>query len=237
MIISHTHKFIFIKSFKTAGTSIDTALSNYCSANDIVTPLNDFRHNRNEKGEFLHKAMNADAYIKLDLPNLQHVEAKIIKKMETPEVWNNYFKFSIARNPWDRAISYFYWNTRNNPALTPKKKFYHHLGVPFDEVSQLRKLFSEYIKNTKLPSNDPFYVIDNELCVDSVIRYENLIEDFRNICTKLGLPKIDLPRLKGGIRPGGHHYSEYYDEETREIVAEQHKNDIRLFGYKFEKPI
>ena len=96
MIISHTHKFIFIKSFKTAGTSIDTALSNYCSANDIVTPLNDFRHNRNEKGEFLHKAMNADAYINLDLPNLQHVEAKIIKEMETPEVWNNYFKFSIA---------------------------------------------------------------------------------------------------------------------------------------------
>ena len=234
MIISHTYKIIFIKSFKTAGTSIDTSLSNHCSGDDIVTPLNDFRHNRNEKGEFLHYAMNAEEFIKLDLANLQHVEAQVIKDMVAPEVWNNYFKFSITRNPWDRAISYFYCNTRNNPKLKPKKRFYHSLGVPFDELGQLRKLFSEFIKNTTLPSNDPFYVINDELCVDSVIRYENLIEDFNNICARLGLPHIDLPKLKGGIRAGGYHYSQYYDEETKEIVAEQHKNDIRLFVYKFE---
>ncbi len=234
MIISHTNKFIFIKSFKTAGTSIDTTLSNFCSGDDIVTPLNDFRHNRNEKGEFLHKAMNAEEFIKLNLPNLQHVEAKIIKDMVGPEVWNNYFKFSIVRNPWDRAISYFYWNVRNDPRLKPKKRFYNYLGVPFNEIGQLRNLFSEFIKSTSLPSNDPFYIIDGELCVDSVIRYENLIEDFDKILAKLGLPHVDLPRLKGGIRAVGYHYSEFYDEETKGIVAEQHKNDIQLLGYKFE---
>jgi len=235
MIISHTHKFIFIKSFKTAGTSIDTTLSTFCSGADIVTPMNDFKHNRNEKGEFLHNAMNAEEFIKLGLPNLQHVEAKIIKSMVEPEVWGNYFKFSIARNPWDRAISYFYWDFRNNPALKPKKKLYNYLGVPFDELGQVRKLFSEYIKNTTLPSNDPFYVMDDELCVESVIRYENLLEDYANICKKLGLPSSELPQLKGGIRSAGYHYSEFYDAESKEIVAEQHKNDIRLFDYKFEK--
>lgn len=234
MIISHTHKFIFIKSFKTAGTSIDSTLSNFCSGDDIVTPLNDFKHNRNDKGEFLHKAMNADEFVKLDLPNLQHVEAHTIKDMVDPEVWNNYFKFSIARNPWDRAISYFYWNNRQDPALQQKKRFYHYLGVPFKELEQLKKLFSEFIKNTMLPSNDPFYIIDDELCVDSVIRYENLVDDFNNICSNLGLPDAELPHLKGGIRAGRYHYSEYYDEESKAIVAEQHKNDIRLFGYKFE---
>lgn len=234
MIISHAHKFIFIKSFKTAGTSIDSTLSNFCSGEDIVTPMNDFIHNRNEKGEFIHKSMNAEDFIKLDLPNLQHVEAQTIKNMVAPEVWNDYFKFSIARNPWDRAISYFYWNTRNDPALKPKKKFYHHLGVPYDELDQLRKLFSEFIKNTTLPSNDPFYVINDELCVNAVIRYENLIEDYAKICNQLGLASSELPRLKGGIRATKHHYSDYYDEESKEIVAKQHKNDIRLFGYKFE---
>lgn len=123
MIISHSHKFIFIKSFKTAGTSIDSTLSTFCSGDDIVTPMNDFKHNRNEKGEFIHNAMNAEAFEKLDLPNLQHVEAHIIKDMVAPEVWSDYFKFSIARNPWDRAISYFYWDMRNNPALKPKRNF------------------------------------------------------------------------------------------------------------------
>ncbi|NOR80290.1 MAG: hypothetical protein GQ529_05580, partial [Methyloprofundus sp.] len=146
----------------------------------------------------------------------------------------DYFKFSIARNPWDRAISYFYWDNRNNPALKPKKKFYHHLGVPFDELGNLRQLFSEFIKNTTLPSNDPFYVMDDELCVDGVIRYENLIEDYAKICDQLGLPSSELPHLKGGIREAKYHYSDFYDDESREIVAEHHKNDIRLFGYKFE---
>jgi len=56
MIISHTHKFIFIKSEKTAGTSIEAALSRYCSGDDVVTPINDYRHNRNEKGDVTRKA-------------------------------------------------------------------------------------------------------------------------------------------------------------------------------------
>src|SRR5205823_5081789 len=38
VIVSHTHKYIFIKSLKTAGTSIEAALSQHCSENDMVTP-------------------------------------------------------------------------------------------------------------------------------------------------------------------------------------------------------
>lgn len=234
MIISHTHKFIFIKSFKTAGTSIESILSNHCSANDIVTPMNDFRHNRDEKGEFIHKSMNAEDFVKLDLPNIQHAEATIIKDMLDQNVWDEYLKFSLCRNPWDRAISYFYWERRQDPALKPKKKFYNYLGYPMDEIGQLRKLFSEYIRNTKIPSNDNFYSINNELCVDTIIHYESLEDDYNKICHQLGLPANQLPRMKGGIRKGGYHYSEYYDEESKEIVAEMHKNDIRFFNYKFE---
>jgi hypothetical protein len=51
---------------------------------------------------------------------------------------------------------------------------------------------------------------------------------------KLGLPEMTLPRLKTGIRPGHYHYSQYYDKETKALVAQRHENDIRLFGYKFE---
>lgn len=234
MIISHTHKFIFIKSFKTAGTSIESTLSNYCSGTDIVTPLNDYRHNRNEDGEFRHKSMNAEEFIALGLDNLQHAEAQVIKSMVSPEVWNSYYKFSIARNPWDRAVSYFSWEKRQDPVLKPKKRLYHYIGVPFNEISQVKKLFSDFIKNAIWPTNDNFYTIDDELCVDAVIRYENLLEDYNTVCKKLELPADTLPRLKGGIRQNKYHYSEYYDDETVAIVADRHKNDIRLFGYEFE---
>lgn len=235
MIISLTHKFIFIKSFKTAGTSVEAALSNFCSGDDVVTPLNDYRYNRDENGKFIHKSMNADEFAKLGLPNLQHVDAPTIKGKVSPEVWNDYFKFSITRNPWDRAISYFFWEKRRDRALEPKKRFYHYLGVPFNEHEQLRQLFASYIRNATWPNNDCFYTIDDQLCTDFVIRYESLQDDYSEVCKKLGLPENTLPRLKGGIRKQRYHYSDFYDEETIALVAEHHKNDIRLFGYEFER--
>jgi hypothetical protein len=39
MIVSHKHRFIFLKTKKTAGTSIELALSALCGRDDIITPL------------------------------------------------------------------------------------------------------------------------------------------------------------------------------------------------------
>ncbi len=39
MIINHKYKFIFIKSFKTAGTSLEIALSKFCNKNEIIKPI------------------------------------------------------------------------------------------------------------------------------------------------------------------------------------------------------
>ena len=38
MIVSHAHKFIFIKTKKTAGTAIEAALSELCGPDDVITP-------------------------------------------------------------------------------------------------------------------------------------------------------------------------------------------------------
>ena len=226
MIISHSRKLIFIKSAKTAGTSIESALSNYCSGNDIVTPLGDYRVNRDEGGKWIHKAMNAGDF-------QQHDHGITIRNKVSPEVWRNYFKVSIARNPWDRVLSLFFWKHRNDPQLKPRKGFYHRLGVPFDELAPARKLFGEFVRSSDWETNDRFYLIDDELCVDYVIRYESLREGLGEVCGRIGIEIPDLPNLKGGFRMKGHVYTEFYDEQTTQLVANRHTNDIRLFGYQF----
>ena len=101
-------------------------------------------------------------------------------------------------------------------------------------MAQIRKQFSSFIKGANWDNNDAFYIEDGKLCVDFVIRYESLSQDFNKVCETLGIPEIDLPHLKAGFRKKRRHYSDYFDEESRDIVAARHVNDIRLFGYEFE---
>jgi Sulfotransferase family len=225
VIISHTHKYIFIKSLKTAGTSIEAALSQHCGENDMVTPLGDYWFNRDERGEWIHSSMNAEGFS-------QHDPAAEVKRKVPPEIWNEYFKFSIIRNPWDRVVSLFAWEARNQPALKPAKRFYHRLGLPFDEFGETRKLFGAFAAGD-WTTNDRFYLIDAALCVDFVIRYERLAEDFAELCGRVGLPTIPVPHLKAGLRRAEHRYTDYYDETSKAIVSERHEQDIRLFGYEF----
>lgn len=228
MIISHTHKYIFIKSEKTAGTSIEAALSKHCGGEDMVTPLGDFWFNRNEKGEWIHSAMNAEGFY-------QHDPAAEVKRKVPPRIWDDYFKFSITRNPWDRVVSLYSWEARNKAELKPHRRLPHRLGLPFDAFRETVRLFREFVKGD-WENNDRFYVMDGRLCVDFVIRYERLQQDLDEVCRRVRLPQLELPRLKAGLRQAGHHVSEYYDDASREIVAERHRNDLRLFGYEFEAP-
>lgn len=234
MIISHSRRFIFVKSLKTAGTSLEAALSHACSGNDVVTPLGDYAFNRDESGDWVHQAMNGDDHE-------QHDDAPTIRATLPPETWASYFKFSIARNPWDRALSYFFWDHRQNSTLAPPKRLIHSLGLPYDDFTPVKEKFAEFVRGRTLENNDRFYVAGDGddcgdgLCVDYVIRYEQLDEGSREVFSRIGVPDVKIPRLKTGMRKGKRHFTEYYDDETRDIVAELHRNDIRLFNYRFEK--
>lgn len=92
MIISHTHRFIFIKTIKTAGTSIEVYLSPHCGPDDILTPI--------QPPEEGHQPRNAGAFY-------NHYSAWGVRDAVPAEIWNSYYKFCVERNPWDKTVSDF----------------------------------------------------------------------------------------------------------------------------------
>ena len=64
-------------------------------------------------------------------------------------------------------------------------------------------------------------------------KIENLQHDFNNVCKTINIPISKLPHLQTTSRK---HYSEYYTEITKSIVAERFSQDISMFGYVFSEP-
>jgi len=102
MIISHSHKFIFIKTRKTAGSSIESYLvNNYLGPNDVCTgsPIDGTR-----RLNTFHKNGHMDC---ITVMNLYPQEWASDKK--------NYYKFAVERNPWDKLVSLYFFYKKWKP--------------------------------------------------------------------------------------------------------------------------
>lgn len=228
MIISHKYEFIFIKTLKTAGTSIEVFLSQICSDNDIVTPIfphiephvaRNFHGIWNPLPELLGKNTNG---IRKELRDYiqhkkfyNHIPALKIKNRVPKDIWNNYYKFCVERNPWDKTISdYHMKNDRSGGNLS----------------------LSNYLENGPFCLNLPKYTdTEGNLIVDRVIKYESLMEELDEIFHQLGIP------FKGslGVKAKSEHrqdrvsYREIYSKEQKELIKNIFSKEIALHGYTY----
>ena len=88
------------------------------------------------------------------------------------------------------------------------------------------------------------YPIENYICdengnilVDFVARFENLQEDIAYIAERINFPQLEKAYKDGKPTPSKYHYSEYYDNELRDLVAEIAKWEIEKFNYSFDTKI
>ncbi len=164
----------------------------------------------------------------IGLPNKNHRTAKTIIKIVGKESWEKSYKFTFIRNPWDKVLSHYQFRVKTNQT-----------NLRDNPIS-----FAEWVKCTYGDNKNSFYYDKpgmfrpqnewllndrDKIDIDMIGRFENLNADFAIIANKIGCNPM-LPHINKTKKVD---YREFYNSETRAIVAKWFQKDIDLFGYKF----
>ena len=169
------------------------------------------------------KEIDQDAEYAFHPDHSLHAPLDWYKQQYGENIYSDYFKFTFVRNPWDLRVSFKKWcaNTAGR------------LGKYARQLS-----FSDWIKRYAVRYNPnktgvgltQLGYLNPVEDMDFIGRFENLQQDFNTICDKIGIPQQQLPHKN---KTDHKHYIEYYDEETKQIIAEKYAKDIEYFGYEF----
>ena len=149
-----------------------------------------------------------------------HMPAADIRNKVGDDIWNEYFKFCVIRNPFDKLVSYFFFlEKQRSPAP--------------EEVGKRIERFRKWIATGVSAIDRDKYLIDGEICVDYFIRFEDLGHGIKQVCDRVNVPfePERLPKLKAGIRDSSIPLSAFYDEETTLLVAQAYQFELDSFGY------
>jgi len=158
----------------------------------------------------------------------KHLTVKEVIKYVGKNRWDQVYKFTVIRNPWDKVVSQYKFRTKTN-----KSKMKDN---PISFTEWVVKVFHE---------NDPYYYGGrplnfapqtywlkdhaDEINLDYIIRFENLNEEFKEVSQIIGV-EPELPHLNSTKKTN---YRDYYNEKTKRIVANWFEEDINTFGYSF----
>jgi len=231
MILSRKYRFIFIKTAKTAGTSIEVFLSKHCGPQDIVTPIVpsvEGHQPRNYEGfinpipEILERPGKLFSSLRHTMMSCtkfyNHMPAREVKNRVPTKVWNGYFKFCVERNPWDKVLSHYYMHAaREGGALS----------------------LDEYLARGRFPLNYFRYTdrSGEKLIVDRLVRYESLLTELPEVFASLNIPFGGTLGVtaKSDYRADRRPYQEAFNDEQRRLIEKAFAKEIELHRYRFER--
>ncbi|MEM8570135.1 MAG: sulfotransferase family 2 domain-containing protein [Pseudomonadota bacterium] len=250
MIICHSRKFIFIKTMKTAGTSLEVALSGLCSDNDILSPFGYMPDERLRLSKTGRKAQNYRYGFKewRKLRNKQkllalltdydrsrfkeHMSAAHVRREVGEEIWNSYYKFTVVRNPYDRFVSrYFFDMNEMKAGPLPHRLGDMTFGVDSPDT------FIRY-NAERLNENWKIYSDGDESLMDKAVRFEAMEEDLGEVSERIGLSDnlYDTMRsihTKTGTRPAAKsHVKDVLSLNDRLAVYLLCRREFELYGYE-----
>lgn len=179
MLVSHKYKFIFIKTSKTAGTSLEVQLAKQMGPDDIVTPI------------FPAAADHTPRNYEWDGPHgrvtlFNHIGATEVREAVGRAIYDEYTTFCVEREPVSKCISHF----------SMLRNSIHH------NQKSRNLTWPAYVAAKKFPINHKAYTdTDGTLMVDRILRYENLETELSALADQLGIPFDGIhAREKSGFR-------------------------------------
>ena len=219
MIVCHRHRFIFVATRLTGAAVVETELARVCSTDDIVTVTangaveaghNDSLAFANYRPLDWLKLMTFGERARLD----KHLSAVAIRELVGADVWRDYFKFCVERDPWDKAVA-LYRDRAGRGAVPP---------------------IAEFLAAAKPAtlSNFELYTIGGTLAVDRMIRYEHLDAELDAVGHLLDLP-IELRLGIEAHRAAEPRYADVLGAAGRVVVDTVCRREIEMFGYAFRE--
>jgi len=201
-----------MKTRKTAGTSIEMLLEPLCAPPGHIVQEKT-QTIISKYGVIGSRLIPKDGRLGGDHAKWgSHVPARRVKANLGAWKWHRYFKFTSVRNPFDRAVSGFYWGYQNNNRTLPT------------EFSERKALFKEFVVNGPMKLDFGAVHVNQKFCVQDVIRFENLRSDIVRICEKHRIP-VDIsamPNAKSQTsRKKKELVADHYDAESTRAVRDK----------------
>ena len=263
MIISHKHKFIFMHSRKTAGSSLATKLNRHLGPDDIQigawidTIESGGRFNKNA----IIKSANYPFKILLSSLKYSFAERRLAlspsainsslklyyRSISNDELTTHSSAKVVKENFSDIWNEYFKFAFVRNPFSHAVSDYYwrlHLCGQP--NISFKEFIYRLFDLNRSDPegirppiiSNWEIYTYNDSIDLDFIGCFERLDEDVNKVSNFIGLPLAkDLKKSKSSIRTKTKSIEEHYDKDLIEKVSIIYEKEINHFGYSpFEGP-
>jgi len=215
VIICHRHQFVFVKTAKTAGTSVEIFLTQFCGEHDVVTPIKEEdERTRAELG--FGCARNYSTELGKFWNHMSYFEAReLMLRLQNIDL-DQYYSFTIERHPGEKAVSLYYWankGTRNSP--------YDDESFFFKRVALLKE------RGWQL------YALNDDIAVDNVILFEDLQRGLGAVLKYLNIDcGVELPNAKAGVRRDRRSYKDILSPRVQKYIGKVFSQELKQFNYR-----
>jgi len=153
--------------------------------------------------------------------------------------YQNCFTFTVVRNPWARALSGYRYLTFKGNFKKPRsvlEELYNFKRILKNRIYQNDTHVYEHLYR---PQTEFFPVSESgDVILNAVFRLEQLESDLKQLSDFLGVPEYKVPKGVDALRQSPEdlrrvHYSDFYDDEAKELVASMFAKDIQVLKYSF----